>query len=339
MFKKYFLLYIFSLLSLFAYNQTDTLVTNDNNILVGKIKKLKEAVVTMSTSYSDSDFKIEWLKVKAMSSDKSYRIVLKNGGRFFGQIHMDTISDRIIIVDEEKGRQVILIPDLVYFEEVKKGNIFDILKLSLDFGYSFTSSTELHQLNGDINASYNKKRFGFSAFYSTVQNTQKDVTPTIRNNGGFGIKYFLHYGLFSSVNADYYSNNEQQLDLRSNYSLGVGKYIVRTNQIYFNVFVGAAFSNENYNDTIPERQSFEAKLGTEFHMFDLGNVNIFSSAYMFPSFTETGRLRTILKGNIKYDITDDFYIKTGIDFNYDTKPIGDVKAYDYVFTFGIGWEL
>jgi len=337
--KKFFLLYIFLLFHLLAYTQTDTLVTKDNNILVGKIKKLKEAVVTMSTSYSDSDFKIEWLKVKTMSSNRMYRIILKNGGRYFGQIHMDSLSNRIVVVDDEKGVLVIPVHELVYFEEVKKGSIFDILKLSLDFGYSFTSSTELHQLNGDINASYNKKKFGFSAFYSTVQNTQKDATPTIRNNGGFGIKYFLHYGLFASINADYYSNNEQQLDLRSNYSIGIGKYIVRTNQIYFNVFIGSALSNENYNDTIPDRQSIEGKIGTEFHMFDLGNVNIFSSAYMFPSFTEKGRLRSILKGNIKYDITDDFYIKTGIDFNYDTKPIGDVKPYDYVFTFGIGWEL
>jgi hypothetical protein len=307
--------------------------------LVGEIKKLEKGVVTMKTDYSDSDFKIEWLKVKKINTTKSFRIVFSNGGRYFGTIHMDTITNKVLIIDEEKGNQLINIVDLVYFEEIKRGSLLDVLKLSMDFGYSFTSTTELHQLNGDINANYNKKRWGFSGFYSTVQNTQKDATPTVRNNGGFGVKYFLHYGLFGALNADYYSNNEQDMALRSNYSGGFGKFIVRTNQIYFNGFIGIAYTLENYKDTLPNRESFEGKIGMEFNMFDLGDLNLFANVMMYPSFTEKSRLRTLIKTNLKYDLPKDFYIKTGIDYNYDTKPIEGVDPEDYVFTIGIGWEL
>ncbi len=339
MYKRYLLLILFFLFYLLSYSQTDSIITNDNNILVGKIKKLKEGVVTMSTIYSESDFKIEWLKVKTMSSKKKYRIILNNGGRFYGIIKIDTSGNKVLVIDKEKGTLVMPTYNIVDFEEIKKGSLLDVLKLSLDFGYSFTSANEMHQLNGDINTSYNKEKWGFSAFFNTVQNAQRNVSPTKRNNGGFGIKYFFHYGLFASIDANYYSNNEQQLNLRSNYSLGFGKYIVRTNQVYFNVFLGSAFSVEDYVDAVNDKQSIEGKFGTEFHWFYFNHINLFSSVYMFPSFTERGRLRTIINVNIKYDITTDFYLKTSVDYNYDTKPIADIRPYDYVFTFGIGWDL
>ena len=341
MIKHFFKIIFLSILLLpnFTYSQTDTLISIDNNILVGEVKSMDKGVLVMETKYSENDFLIEWLHVKEIISTTSFRIVLSNGGRYFGTIRMDTINDNVLIRDDEKGYQSVKIHDLVYFEKIDKGSILDVLKLSMDFGYSYTKSNELSQLNGDIKASYNKKKWGFSAFFSTVQNAQKNVTPTKRNTGGFGIKYFYNYGLFGAVDADYYSNNEQNMDLRSSYSFGIGKFVLRTNQIYFNVFIGSAYSEENYIDSLPTRKSYEGKFGLEFNMFDLGDLNLFTSAYLFPSFTEKSRLRSVIKANIKYEFINDFYIKTGIDYNYDTKPIDGVDPEDFVFTAGIGWEL
>jgi len=325
--------------SFYSYSQKDTLISIDNNVLVGEIKSMEQGVLTMKTKYSDKDFLIEWLKVKKIISTTSFRIVLSNGSRFFGVLVMDTITDKVLIRDNEKGYQSVKIYDLVYFEKIDKGSIFDVLKLSMDFGYSYTKSNELSQLNGDIKASYNKQRWGASMFYNTVQNAQRDVSPTVRNNGGFGVKYFFNYGLFGAIDADYYSNNEQNMDLRSNYSFGVGKYILRTNQMYLNFFIGTAYSKEVYTDTVPTRKSYEAKVGLEFNIFDVGDLDLFTSAYLFPSFTENSRLRSVLKANVRYEFINDFYFKTGIDYNYDTKPIIGIDPEDFVFTAGIGWEL
>ena len=340
---KIILLKILVLILLFSsvnlYSQTDTLISIDNNVLVGEIKSMEKGVLTMKTKYSDKDFLIEWLSVKKIISTTSFRILLSNGGRYFGTLVMDTITDKVLIIDKEKGYQSVNIHDLVYFEKIEKGSLLDVLKLSMDFGYSYSKSNELSQLNGNIKASYNKQRWGTSMFYNTVQNAQRDVSPTVRNNGGFGMKYFFNYGLFGAIDADYYSNNEQNMDLRSNYSFGVGKYVLRTNQIYLNVFLGTAYSKEVYIDTVSIRKSYEAKLGLEFNIFDLGDLDLFTSAYLYPSFTETGRLRSVIKANIRYEFINDFYIKTGIDYNYDTKPIIGIDPEDFVFTAGIGWEL
>ncbi len=66
---------------------------------------------------------------------------------------------------------------------------------------------------------------------------------------------------------------------------------------------------------------------------------MFTKLYLYPSITEKYRLRTLLNYTVKYDLPRDFYIKCGIDYNYDNKPIEGVDPDDYVITAGIGWEL
>jgi len=75
------------------------------------------------------------------------------------------------------------------------------------------------------------------------------------------------------------------------------------------------------------------------NMFDMGDLNMFTSAALYPSITEKGRFRFINKFNLKYDLPRDFYIKATLDYSYDNKPIEGVTPDDYVYTFGIGWEL
>jgi transposase len=44
-----------------SFAQNDTIISRDNNVLNGEIKDMDRGVLTLETSYSDSDFKIEWL--------------------------------------------------------------------------------------------------------------------------------------------------------------------------------------------------------------------------------------------------------------------------------------
>jgi hypothetical protein len=74
-------------------------------------------------------------------------------------------------------------------------------------------------------------------------------------------------------------------------------------------------------------------------MFDVGDLDLLSSFYIFPSLTETGRLRYDFRIDSKYDLPYDFYIKLGLTLNYDNRPAVEGNETDYVFGFTVGWEL
>ncbi len=335
--KTIYLLVVLSFISLNILHAQDTLVSNDNTVLIGEIKEMDKGVLSVETDFSDSDFKITWLKIKEIKSQRTFRIILSDQKRYYGTIFMK--GDHVIIHDQEKGDIEVPIKDIVYIKHVDEGNILDVINLSLDLGYSFTNANNLSQLNGNLNGDYYTNRWGINGYFSTVQSTQKEVEPIRRNNGGVGVKVFAKYGLFGNINADYFSNTEQNMRLRSTYSVSLGKYFVRTNKIYFNTSVGSAYLLENYSDTLPDRKSFEGRIGLEYNMFDVGDLNLFSKLDFFPSFTEKGRIRTLFNFTLKYDLPRDFYIKASLNYNYDNKPAEDVNPNDYVYTLGFGWEL
>ncbi len=335
--KSIFLL-TFILLQHSSYSQ-DTLVANDGTILTGEIKEMDRGTISMETSFSDNDFRITWLEVKNIISPRSFRFTLSNGSRYYGTITKDTISGRLHIYDKKKGAISIKAEELVYLKQVDGGSILDVINLSMDFGYSIAKANNLRTLNGAINADYIVNKWGAKASYSVVNSNQDDADATNRMDGALSFEVFFPRDFYSKASASYHKNNSQQIDLRSTYDLGLGKYFVHTNRIYFNSDLGIAYTMENYSDTLVDRKSIEGKIGLEYNMFDIGDLNLFTKLYIFPSLSEKGRLRSIFKFTAKYDLPRDFYLKTSIDYQYDNKPIEGVDPDDYVLTFGIGWEL
>ena len=68
--------------------------------------------------------------------------------------------------------------------------------------------------------------------------------------------------------------------------------------------------------------------------FDLtSNLNI------FPSLSESRRLRTDFNVTSKYKIISDFYVKIGFTINYDNQLAVEGNEIDYNFTSGVGWKF
>lgn len=329
---------LFLLLSTFGYAQNDTLRFADEEGVIGEFKMLKNGVVTFKTSYSDSDFKIEWLKVNEVSSDRTFRFIIRNGERYYGTFS-GGINNGITIIDNLQGTIIVKLDDLVYIEHIDEGRFLDVMTLNLDFGYSYTKTSNLNQLNGSLLAAYVTNVWGFTASTSTVQSSQTDVTPTKRVTANVGLKLFLKRSIYGGLDADYFSNNEQNLNLRSNYKIVIGNYFIRTNKQYLNSNIGLSYSFENYADTLEDRRGLEGNFTVEYDLFNISDLDFYTSITMYPSLSELGRLRTVIKSNIKYDLPRDFYIKVGLDYNYDTKPVEGAIPEDFVFTAGVGWEL
>jgi hypothetical protein len=47
-----------------VYAQSDSIIFHNGNYVIGEAKTMNRGVLTIETEYSDSDFKIEWEKIK-----------------------------------------------------------------------------------------------------------------------------------------------------------------------------------------------------------------------------------------------------------------------------------
>ena len=323
----------------FAFSQNDTLIANDHTMLVGKIKKMDKGILTMETSFSDADFKIDYSEVEFIISEKKFRIILSNGDRYFGTLSIDSTNNHLRIYDIKKGYIVIQHNDLIYLKQITEAGVFNTLNLALDLGYSYTNSNKLHQFNGGIHVDYFRRKWGLTGKLNIVNNIQENASPTKRRTAEAEFRIFHKRDFFSTANADFFSNNEQQLDLRSTYNLSFGKFFTHTNRTYFSSTLGLAYTIENFSDTIQSKESLEGKLKIEYNMFNMGDLYMFTSVSFYPSITEKHRLRSHFKFTLKYNLPREFYVKWNIDYHYDNTPIAGNTPDDYVYTLGVGWSL
>ncbi|MEJ2113938.1 MAG: hypothetical protein P8X62_09710, partial [Flavobacteriaceae bacterium] len=69
-----------------SHAQIDTLHLDTNNVIVGEVKSMNRGVLTIETNYSDSDFTIEWLKIKKIYTQSVFLTSLTDGSRIIGSL-------------------------------------------------------------------------------------------------------------------------------------------------------------------------------------------------------------------------------------------------------------
>ncbi len=304
--------------------------------MVGEIKSMDKGVLLIETDYSDSDFKIEWSGISEIYANSFFLISLTNGARYNGSFK--TIDPPNILIESIEGIAKATMDEIVYLKSVDR-DFWSRLHASIDFGLSLTRANNLQQFNTRANLGYLADRWSSDFTFSTLFSKQDEVEATKRADASGSFNWFLPKDWFIPATISTLSNTEQKLDLRLNGKLGIGRYLIHTNQTYWGFSLGASYNNERYANEAENRSNLEGFLGTELNLYDTGDLSLLTQVVIYPGITDTERFRSDMKLDAKYDLPMDLYIKFGITVNYDNKPAAGTSETDYIIQTGFGWEL
>jgi len=72
----------------------------------------------------------------------------------------------------------------------------------------------------------------------------------------------------------------------------------------------------------------------------MGDLDLTTSLYGYPSLTQKGRFRTDFNFDVRYEFAFDLSFGVGFTLNYDSKPpVTGASKSDYILQTTIGWEL
>jgi Protein of unknown function, DUF481 len=341
--KQHVLFFIFilflSLMGSISLNaQHDSLVFKNKNIIVGEIKSLKNGLLTIETVYSDKDFVIEWYGISELFSKTRFLLTLKDGTRLTGYINTDSSSKKLKIVEDDDSQLLTTLEDLVYLKGLKT-NFWSRTKASIDLGINIIKANNLRQFNLGSKAGYSADKWTSDFFLNINNSNQDSVDATKRTEAGLNFVYFLQHGMFFSSSLNFLSNTEQALRLRTTGKAGLGKFLIQTNRAYWGAGGGFSFNNESFVNETEARNSLELYVASEVKLFDIGDLNLYGNWAVYRGITKSGRWRSDLKLDVKYDLPLDFYVKCNYTVNYDNKPAIPGNDFDYIFGFSFGWEL
>src|SRR6185503_10950246 len=156
-----------------AHAANDVVVTTSGDRLVGEIKSVEKDILTLSTDYSDSDFKIKWEKIASIESDRQFLLETFDGKRISGSLKADAQKKAAVVVADADVR----LPDVSMVQPFER-SFWSRFDSALDFGYSLTKTNSAKQLSLGGNLSYRDERNLDSLFVNVFKSSQANAPET-----------------------------------------------------------------------------------------------------------------------------------------------------------------
>jgi len=318
--------------------EPDSLMTKSGELITGEIQSLSRAVLTFETSYSDADFQIDWEEVERITTQGNYKIYDTEGKQFIGKLGPGGDCTDCLKIYNSNDTIIRKLLDIVVITEAQE-TFRDRLKLGIHLGYNYTKASRTQQFTSRSSAGFVGNKWDIASALNAY-NTRLDSTSTKRTDANINLRVSMRNNWYGFGNVDWLSSDEQQLDLRTTASTGVGNFVVRNADTYLYLFGGLTFNNEDFlGDEGVESQSFEGLIGGQLELFGFSDISLNSKLYAYPSLTEKQRIRTMFSLDLKWEFISDFELMAGFSLNYDSKPPGDTEKSDYVLSLTLGWSL
>src|SRR4249920_1048186 len=310
-----------------------TMITGER--IVGEIKKVEKDVLTIETTYSDSDFKIEWDQIASIESDRQFLVETFDGKRLSGTLKADPAKKGTVLV----GNDSVLLADLAAIVPFER-SFWSRFEAGFDFGYSMTQANSAKQLTLGGNLLYRDKQIVDTALANAFKSSQSNAPETQRWDFGNDFRYLLGDRWYANTTQDFMNSDEQGLDLRTTVGGGGGRYLLRSASQHLALGGGLAWTNEKYTDpAIPTKDSAEAYVGTEFMTEKLKFADLVTRLTYYPSLTIDDRYRINYKFDLDFNLPGDWYLRIGIFENFDSQPPAGLARNDYGWSNSFGLKF
>ena len=335
--KSIVFFFLFSICSA-ANAQFDTLLTTTGELFIGTAKSLFESRLTFSSKSGREDFVIDWKNVSQLNTNHLLRVVSKTKEVHEGVLKDDQPGDPYLYFHVDREIWKIAYDDILAMRKIEN-SFKDKLDLRINAGYTFTKGTNTTQLSVRSAVGYNTEKWSFDADYNefltiidTLQNNRLDASASSR--------FLIDNSWFASSSANWFSSDEQQLNLRTTILVGGGRYLIYNQQSNLRLGLGVAWNNERFSTEVPVvRESYETYLSGRYRLFDNKYLNIQTNFIGFASLTEDDRYRATFNLDLGWDLGENFDLIWGYGLNFDSNPPNNAQQTDYVISLTVGWSL
>lgn len=318
-----------------ARSKTDVVTLYNGDHITGEIKSLYGGLLEYSTDAMGT-VKLEWQHIAQVQSMYNFEIRLSDGSRHFGSLQKPARPGQLLAASlgEDLDLSMIEVVELRPIED----SVLERFDVRLSAGYSFTRASSVAQtsLNTEIGYEDEKARNTLNGRL-TITDTSDETTRSARV-GASRQRWTDREGTFRLLFSNYETNDELALDYRLSAGLGVGRYFIDKRGMRLLGASGLQVLTERSSEG-EEQDSVELFLSTKYSMwrFDTPELDLDFSFQLYPSVTETGRLRGDSDITLSWEIVKDLFWEISAYGTYDNEAEGD-KQIDYGVTTGLGWK-
>lgn len=339
---------IFALCSCAALADQVTLKNGDR--LTGTIEKSDGKQLVIKTEFA-GEVTVQWTAIQDIKSDQQLHVGLKGGQTVVGPV--STTDGKIEVstktngtVEAPKENIVLMRSDTeqTAWEKLQHPGLLQGWDGGLNVGFGLTAgNSETKNLALAFSGIRTGLRDKLKMYAGSVYATSALATPNVTaNNNKGGLRYDrdITKRLFGFVNADFFTDALQDLNIRALGGGGLGIHIIKSDATTLDILGGANYTHENYTQLPPLTghlvHNFAAATLGDSLMHKLGKATVITQdAYFFPNFNEAGEYRATFDLGTVTKINKWLGWQNAFGDVYVTNPPTGKKRNDVVFTTGL----
>jgi hypothetical protein len=331
-----------------AREKKDVIQFANGDRITCEIIKLEKGYLYVKLEYADGTVAMDWSKIAHVESSQSFVVASKAGNRYSGSLQRasegqspEAVGQPTVQVVGPSTSTVLSSEEVVKIDRTDK-SLWQNLHGGVDAGLNFAKQQSRTQYNFQTNALFERTKWAATGNYESSFSGGGGLTD-LRNDLQVNItRQLVSPRNFYMGLADFLQSDEQQLNLRTTLGGALGHTFSYTNHSFIAAFGGVVWNRERYSSeaTVGRAgESAEAILGTQINFFRFKTTNILADARLYPSLTDSGRVRFDLNTSLKFRIAKDLYWKFGYYTNFDSRPPQTLPKTDYGSTSSLGWTF
>lgn len=331
-------------------DKTDVVHLRNGDRVTCEIKKLERGQLKVSTDSMGTIY-IEWKDVVGVTSKELYVIEMQDGSRVQGTLaETDTEGQLLLRGGGTTGEaaagsvedQSVSMAKVVWLDPLKLDE--QIIKRwdgSVSAGFDATKANNDTSLSASFDARRRAEDFILNFSGSVYSRSQDGVEDSVRADFNSIYRGLLEDRWFWAALGTLERNDELGIDLRTLGGAGYGRFLVQTGRTLWSATGGLAVVNEQLAGDEDAQTSVEVLLNTdyEFFTYDTPKTTLTTSLTVFPSLTESGRVRSQLDFALRRELITDLFVEISVYDSYDSKPPEDGETNDYGIVTSLGYTF
>jgi hypothetical protein len=298
--------------------KTDVVMLANGDRFTGEVSKLDRGRLEYKTD-DEGTIYIEWDKIASLQAKGVFEVWTIDGRLFYGSLGVSPTPKTLVIV-EVVDQVSVPIDQIVEINPIGM-SFWKKLDGSLDFGFSYTKSSDIAQLNFNSTTVYRRPAFeGRVSGSATLTQSGDDDRD---DRATFQASYMRYRGqrMFVAGALGFETNESLGLALRSQLAVAVGQRVINTNRAQFWYGGGVSGNDERGVDAAPT-QNIEGIVTARYsyYRYDTPKTNLDVGVQYYPSFSNWGRQRIQLDSTVRREIISDVTVSVNLFDTFDSRP-------------------
>ncbi len=321
-------------------DKTDMVYLRNGDRVTCEIKNLERGRLKVSTD-SMSTLYIEWKDILRVSSKELYIIEMEDGSRVEGSLAATDAENQLLLHHEDQ-QQLVDMAAVVWLDPLK----LDARRVkrwdgSISAGFDKTKANDDTSLSASFDARRRAETFQLSLDASMHSRSQDGAEDSLRASMNGVYRGLLEDRWYWAALGSFERNDELGIDLRTLAGAGYGRFLVQTGRTLWSLTGGLAVVNEQRAGNEDAETNLESFFNTdyEFFTYDTPKTTLTTSFTVFPSLTDSGRVRANLDVALRRELITDLFIELSVYDSYDSKPPEDAAENDYGIVTSLGYTF